>query len=235
MIASDPYSTFNATRYVFLVIALGLYLPCLNYTWWSIPATALTLLLLFYRSKCIYTSRSYSQYCTYFTFQMFFMFSLLSGAFTFAVGTQHFDWQTSSLAALCSPALTFITIYLISRIKITPPPYEIRNDRVHSTSHKKTTVNAAVWSGVSASGAGALFPLFGEFPKTTLIGSILFPSVIALGTWRTLAGLAQLKSEEKRKGVRYTFSNLEEIQAIRARSWAARLFILLNDAISKPR
>ncbi|MCL8309063.1 hypothetical protein, partial [Pseudomonas putida] len=210
MIASHPHSVFNATRYGFLVIAVFFYLPCLYYKWWLTPATILTLLIFIKRGKCIYISDSYTHYCKYFVFQMILMFSLISGAITFATGTEQWNWQTGGLLSLLSLLSALITHHLVSQIKIKPSPYEIRDNRVHFTSRRTTTINAVFWSGISASCAGVLEPLFQEHPRIVLIGSVLFPSIVVLAAWRTLAGLAQLKSEEKRKGVRYTFSNLEE-------------------------
>ncbi|WP_143515251.1 hypothetical protein [Pseudomonas putida] len=119
-------------------------------------------------------------------------------------------------------------------MKIAPMPYEIRDGRVHVAPRKETYV-PPVWTAMGTLGGGAVIPLMDEYPTVTLVISMTMPAIVVMGAWRTVAGLAHLRAEERRKGVRYTFSNLEEIQAIRARSWAARLFIAFKNLVSRQR
>ncbi|ORL60083.1 hypothetical protein B7H17_22745 [Pseudomonas putida] len=231
---SRIYEVFNVTRYCMLFAVACLYLTGLVAEWAEMPATILAVIIFWQRCRCVYISDSYSHFCSHLMFHLLFIFLFIFGVSTFSTGSEKWDRTVGSLLLLASVLLTALTYFLVSRLKIAPMPYEIRDGRVHVAPRKETYV-PPVWTAMGTLGGGAVIPLMDEYPTVTLVISMTMPAIVVMGAWRTVAGLAHLRAEERRKGVRYTFSNLEEIQAIRARSWAARLFIAFKNLVSRQR
>ncbi|UBM25851.1 hypothetical protein K8374_02265 [Pseudomonas sp. p1(2021b)] len=221
---------FKLTRYSMLFEIACLFLAHLMCDWPLALIIVLSLLIFWTRSQCAYVSDSYSAFCTYSLFQIFFLILFIPGACILSTAPKKEGWPIGTLLVGVLLAITAISYLLISRLNISPVPYEIRDGRVHVAPRKETYV-PPVWTAMGTLGGGAVVSLMDEYPTVTLIICMALPTIVIIGIWRTVAGLAHLRAEERRKGVRYTFSNLEEIQAIRARSWAARLFIALNNAI----
>ncbi|EKT4524045.1 hypothetical protein QEM13_003326 [Pseudomonas putida] len=221
---------FKLTRYSMLFEIACLFLAHLMCDWPLALIIVLSLLIFWTRSQCAYVSDSYSAFCTYSLFQIFFLILFIPGACILSTAPQKEGWPIGTLLVGVLLAITAISYLLISRLNISPVPYEIRDGRVHVAPRKETYV-PPVWTAMGTLGGGAVVSLMDEYPTVTLIICMALPTIVIIGIWRTVAGLAHLRAEERRKGVRYIFSNLEEIQAIRARSWAARLFIALNNAI----
>ncbi|EKT4468568.1 hypothetical protein QEL93_004003 [Pseudomonas putida] len=230
MVSPGPYFIFNGTRYGLLAMALMLYIPCVEHPWATVPVTVIYSFLLWERSVCAYTNCSYSRYGVYFLFQSLFLFCLVFWVWALYLDAEVGGQMLNALVLIALLGPTMLVYALVSRWKITPLPYEIRGDRVHVAPRKSTFVSPVLIAMLTLS-SGAISPLMDAYPTVTLVVAMSMPAIIIVCCWRTIAGLTHLRAEERRKGVRYTFSNLEEIQAIRARSWAARLFIALNNAI----
>ncbi|EKT4522514.1 hypothetical protein QEM13_001747 [Pseudomonas putida] len=231
---SRIYEIFTVTRYGVLFAVAWLYFTGLVSEWAEMPAMILAFIIFWQRSYCAYINNSYSHFCSHLMFYVLFIVLSIFGTSTFSTGSEKWDRTVGSLLFLASVLLTAFTYFLVSRLKIAPMPYEIRDGRVHVAPRKETYV-PPVWTAMGTLGGGAVIPLMDEYPTVTLMISMTMPAIVVMGAWRTVAGLAHLRAEERRKGVRYTFSNLEEIQAIRARSWAARLFIAFNNLVSRQR
>ncbi|EAN8120822.1 hypothetical protein ODI84_05785 [Pseudomonas putida] len=230
MPSSRIYEVFKLTRYGMLFEVACLFLAHLICDWPLALVIILSFLIFWTRSQCAYISNSYSAFCTYSLFQIFFLILFIPGSYILSPAPQKEGWPTGTLLIGVLLAITAISYLLISRLNITPVPYEIRDGRVHVAPRREAYV-PPVWAAMGTLGGGAVVSLMDEYPTVTLMVCMALPTIVMIGIWRTVAGLAHLRAEERRKGVRYTFSNLEEIQAIRARSWAARLFIALNNAI----
>ncbi|MEB3901523.1 hypothetical protein WCE02_08345 [Pseudomonas juntendi] len=231
---SEAYEVFKATRYGMMFTVACLLLACMESEWLLAPALIASAFILWTRSQCAYVSDSYSYFCVQLIIYLFSMFVFIFGTYTYTLASARWGWFLGFLLFFAAQLLTGMTYVLASRLKLKTLPYEIRDGRVHVTSRRSHYVSP-VWAGLSTLSSGAVGPLLTEYPTATLVMCIILPSIVIISIWRTVAGLAHLRAEERRKGVRYTFSNLEEIQAIRARSWAARLFIAFNNLVSRQR
>ena len=231
---SEAYEVFKATRYGMIFTLVCLLLACLESEWMFAPALILSTLIAWERSQCAYISDSYSRFCMQLITYLFSMAVFIFGTHTYTLASAKWGWVLGTLAFFAAQLLSVITYLLVSHLKIRPLPYEIHGGRVHVTSRRSSYVSP-VWAGFFTVSSGAVSPLLDEYPTVTLVICMIMPSITIISIWRTVAGLAHLRAEERRKGVRYTFSNLEEIQAIRARSWAARLFIAFNNLVSRQR
>ncbi|HGY9627733.1 TPA: hypothetical protein ACOJM5_004146 [Pseudomonas putida] len=231
---SDAYAVFKATRYGMIFTLICLLIASLESEWMSAPALALSIFIAWERSQCAYVSDSYSRFCIQLITYLFSMAVFIFGAHTYTLASAKWGWILGTLAFCSAQLLSVITYFLVSQLKIKPLPYEIHDGRVHVTSRRSSYVSP-VWVGFCTASSGAVSPLLEEYPTATLVICMIMPSIMIISIWRTVAGLAHLRAEERRKGVRYTFSNLEEIQAIRARSWAARLFIAFKNLVSRQR
>ncbi|UBM23616.1 hypothetical protein K8374_14555 [Pseudomonas sp. p1(2021b)] len=231
---SDAYALFKATRYGMIFTLICLLIASLESEWMSAPALVLSIFIAWERSQCAYVSNSYSRFCIQLITYLFSMDVFIFGAHTYTLASAKWGWILGTLVFFSAQLLTGMTYVLASRLKLKTLPYEIRDGRVHVTSRRSRYVSP-VWVGFCTLGSGAVGQLLTEYPTATLVMCIVLPSIVIISIWRTVAGLAHLRAEERRKGVRYTFSNLEEIQAIRARSWAARLFIAFNNLVSRQR
>ncbi|SDK89060.1 hypothetical protein SAMN05216189_105622 [Pseudomonas delhiensis] len=240
MISSEPRFVFNTTRNWLLVLAMLLSIPCLAFPWVTTPAIALLALFAWQRGQCVYVSDSYSRYCGVVLFQLLFLMPYLAALLIFILGTRKLGWPMglSLTAAFFPAALTLVAHHLVRRCKIASLPYEIRNGRVYPVVERERRAGSLLWTGLGVGSMSLITPALRDnvaAGTVMTLGASTLSAVIVLGLWRNIASLRQLQEEERRKGVRYTFANLEEIHAWRSRSYTARLFARLDNALGKRR
>lgn len=235
MIASSTHSLFSVTRQWLLLLVFLLGMLCMIQpvlTWLAVAAFALA---CGWRGYHAYQNESYSAYCALMLFQALSMMPSFALLLMVLLGTK-LGWPLPVCLALGSlPALLTFAVYRLVRAgMVKQTPYKIRGNRVYP-SVKERKVNL-VWLGAGLGITSLLMPQIRDVLASPIVMLILTSalSVVTVISIRgTIAALRQLKETERQNGYRYSFPNLEEIQALRSRSWPARAFIAFSNKLKE--
>ncbi|MBJ7223504.1 MULTISPECIES: hypothetical protein [unclassified Brenneria] len=227
MRTADLYSLIIITRLFLILIGVLCFtvsnlLPSL-----SIPMLALFGLAFWLRAKYTYINESFTRFYDGILFILiFFISSIFFGATTYIANSMLGMSLSSSITLGLSLPILMGAYYFYAKYKIpAPSSYEIKNNRIYPIQNPQRASPLAIGAAVAIS--AVLFPflqgstLYAAFLILFLAAASL---VVMFYARNTIADLQQIKSEEHRLGIRYTFGNLEEIQAWRNRAWAPRLF-----------
>jgi hypothetical protein len=226
MISSDKHTLVNLSRIWVGVSILISFLPALVVPETAALAWIISIGLLWIRANHVYINESYTAFCSINLLIIASFFSIISLSFGIVIGTQILGWTLalSVLAGLATPVLVYAAYQAAKKC----PPlklYEVRKGRIYPKAITRK-VNIIVIG--ASTGAISLIAPYINGSETVAIFLMLFvpaSSVLLVFYARhIIADLQYLKQEEHRLEKRYTFGNLEEIQAWRNRAWAPRLF-----------
>ncbi|MED5611466.1 hypothetical protein VV867_27510 [Pseudomonas sp. JH-2] len=239
MLSSSPHTLIKVTRGWLFLLAILLASLCLILPIMVAPSFVAFVLAACWRARDVYLSDSYSDYCGLMLFQGLSILPFLSLLLVTLLGTRDLGWSPmASLALGCIPALlTLATYQQAKRSKAAPLPYDIRDGRVHPRARQHRKVNL-LWLAAAIGAMSVLMPQVRGASATPLILLAVTSTlavVMTLSVRQTIAAFAQLREAERKNGVRYLFGNLEEIHAWRSRSYTARLFARLDNALGKRR
>ena len=184
-------------------------------------------LVFWLRSKHAYINESFTKFHDNNLFILISFISVISIAAISDIGLSMLDLPLlhSIAISLISPAL-MIAFYYQSKYRMRPPMnYEVVGNRIYPKRAHQHVSPVAI--GAATVLMAFSMPFLQESTGFAIFLILLLPAVSTLLMFyarNTIADLQQIKSEERRLGIRYTFGNLEEIQAWRNRAWAPRLF-----------
>jgi hypothetical protein len=179
------------------------------------------------RAKYTYINESFTRFYDGILFILISFISFIFFGATAYIANSVFGMRMpySIALGLSLPALMVACYYYAKHKTPAPSSYEIRNNRIHPIQNPQRASPLAIDAAVAVSSLLIPFLQDSNLYAVFLILFLAASSLVVMFYVRnTIADLQQIKSEERRLGIRYTFGNLEEIQAWRNRAWAPRLF-----------